>query len=132
MDEDPAVVVQRSLLHMVFFTAVAILHQSQPYASSKLCVKHAAQQITLIVSELHKRNFQDRMSVVGVTATLVALLIHMAELKTTTAETQEALKNTRSCLDVMATLRDVYWEADNVTAMAVNTMGKAGFTGVGV
>lgn len=128
VDEDSAVVVHRSLLHMVFFTAVAILHQRQPFPSSKLCVKHAAQQITLIVSELHKRNLQDRMSIVGVTATLVALLIHMSELKC--GNEKESLQDLRSCLNVMATLKDTYSEADNVTAMVLDTLGKFGLAGV--
>lgn len=128
---DPVILVQRSLLHMVFYTTVAILHQLQPFPSSKFCVKHAAHQITLVTSQLHKRNLQDRLPVIGVTATLVALIIHMSELKAPPSiETNEAVRNFRSCVDVMASLQHVYWEAQAVTAWALGTIEKIGLTGV--
>lgn len=123
LDTDPVVFVQRSLLHMVFYTTVAILHQLQPFPSSKFCVKHAAQQITLVTSELHKRNLQDRLPVIGVTATLVALIIHMSGLRVPPwTERDEAVGGFRACVDVMASLRDVYWEASTVSAWALGIM----------
>lgn len=123
-DDDPVVVVQRSLLHMMFHTAVAILHQVQPFSSSKFCVKHAAHQITVIASELHRRNLHNRLSIVGVTATLVALIIHISEVKGQSSEVEESLDYCRLCVDVMADLRDVYWEADNVTTWVLETFEK--------
>lgn len=123
---DSVILVQRSLLHMIFYTAVAILHQLQPYPSSKFCVKHAAQQITLVASELHKRNLQDRLPVIGVTATLVALLIHMSELKKPGTEVNEVVGMFRACVDVMASLRGVYWEAEGVSAWALGAIERVG------
>lgn len=125
-DDDPVVVVQRSLLHMVFYTAVAILHQVQPFPSSKFCVKHAAHQITVIASELRRRNLHSRLSIVGVTATLVALIIHISELKEQSSEAEESVDHCRLCVDVIADLRDVYWEADSVTTWALETFEKIG------
>lgn len=124
---DSTILVHRSLLHMIFYTTVAILHQLQPFPSSKFCVKHAAQQITLVTSELHKRNLHDRLPVIGVTATLVALIIHMAELRVPPGmERDEAVGSFRACVDVMAGLRDVYCEARSVSAWALGIVERIG------
>lgn len=128
-DTDAVILVQRSLLHMIFYTTVAILHQLQPSPSSKFCVKHAAHQITFVASELHKRNLHDRLPVIGVTATLVALIIHISELKAPSAEMNEVVASFRSCADVMASLRDVYWEAQSVSTWALGTVERIALRG---
>ncbi|KAJ5128508.1 hypothetical protein N7476_007131 [Penicillium atrosanguineum] len=117
--DDPTIAVQRSLLHLQFYTTIAILHQLQPFPSSKFCVQHAASQITLIASELHIKKLHDRLSITGVTAILVALIIHMSQLKASPSpKRNQAIENFQSCLEVMGSLRDVYWEAESVTEWA--------------
>lgn len=117
--DDPTVTLQRSLLHLQFYTTIAILHQLQPFPSSKFCVQHSASQISLIASELHKKGMHNRLSIVGVTAILVALIIHMSQLKASPSpERDQAIKSFKSCLEVMGGLKDVYWEAESVTDWA--------------
>lgn len=129
--EDPTVAVQRSLLHLQFYTTIAILHQLQPFPSSKFCVQHAASQITLIASELYEKGLHDRLSIVGVTAILVALIIHMSQLKASpSSERYQAIKNFQACLDVMVSLRDVYWEAASITEWASKAIESVVFDGV--
>ena len=129
--DDPTIAVQRSLLHLQFYTTIAILHQLQPFPSSKFCVQHAASQITLIASELYEKGLHDRLSIVGVTAILVALIIHMSQLKASpSSERYQAIKNFQACLDVMVSLRDVYWEAASITEWASKAIESVVFDGV--
>lgn len=115
---------------MAFYTTVAVFHQLQPFPSSKFCVQHAALQITLIASELYQRGLHDRLSLVGVTGIFVALIIHMSGLKAPASlERDESLKNLRFCVDVMASLRDVYWEANGITVWASKAIENAVFVG---
>jgi hypothetical protein len=128
--DDPIIAVQRSLLHLQFYTTIAILHQLQPFPSSKFCVQHAASQITMIASELYKEGLHTRLSIVGVTAILVALIIHMSQLKASPLpEREQAIKNFQSCLEVMRSLRDVYWEAESVTEWASKAIEGVVFEG---
>lgn len=126
IDEDATVVVQRSHLHLAFYTTVAVFHQLQPFPSSKLCVQHAASQITLIASELYHRGLHHRLSLVGVTGIFVALIIHMSGLKAPASpDRDDSMKNLRVCVDAMASLRDVYWEANDITVWALKAIENA-------
>jgi hypothetical protein len=114
---------------MIFYTTIAVFHQSKPFPSSKSCVQLAANQISRITSELYQGNLQHRLPVVGVTAILVALIIHVAEMKTPPSdERDEAIMNFRLCLDVMSSLRELYWEANTATAWALSVIQKVAFT----
>jgi hypothetical protein len=128
IDEESTVILQRNILHMIFYTTVAVFHQSQPFPSSKSCVQLAANQISRITSELYQRNLQHRLPVVGITAILVALIIHVSEMKTSPSdERDEAIQNFQLCLDVMSSLRELYWEANTATAWALNVIQKVAF-----
>ncbi|KAJ5681589.1 uncharacterized protein N7477_001529 [Penicillium maclennaniae] len=117
--DDPTIAVQRSLLHLQFYTTIAILHQLQPFPSSRFCVQHAASQITLIASELLEKSLHNRLSITGVTSILVALIIHMSQLKASLSpERNQAVKDFQTCLEVMGSLREVYWEAESITEWA--------------
>ncbi|KAJ5364256.1 uncharacterized protein N7496_009969, partial [Penicillium cataractarum] len=129
IDEEPTVILQRNILHMIFYTTIAVFHQSQPFPSSKSCVQLAANQISRITSELYQRNLQHRLPVVGVTAILVALIIHISEMKTPRPEERdEAVQNFQLCLDVMSSLRELYWEANTATTWALSVIQKVAFT----
>ncbi|KAJ5157390.1 uncharacterized protein N7482_008490 [Penicillium canariense] len=130
MDEEPTVILHRNILHMIFYTTVAVFHQSQPFPSSKFCVQLAANQISRIMSELYQRDLQHRLPVVGVTAILIALIIHVAEMKAPSSEERdEALQNFQLCLDVMTSLRELYWEANTAAAWALRVIQSVAFKG---
>ncbi|KAJ5621906.1 hypothetical protein N7528_005138 [Penicillium herquei] len=123
MDDEPTVSLQRNLLHMQFFTTLAVFYQSQPLPSSKFCVPYAAQQIIRNASELYQKGLHRRLPIVGVTAILVALIIHISEMKKEpTQDRLQAIQSFQSGLEVMADLRDVYREADEITNSAVKIM----------
>lgn len=123
VDEDPMIFTQRRILHMKFYTTIAVFHQSQPFPWSKFCIQHAAHQITHTASELYQRNLHNRLPLVGVTSILVALVIHISQMKGSRIEGKEqAAENFQYALAIMASLRDLYREASSVTAWALKIL----------
>lgn len=123
--EWPTIFVQRSLLHMIYHTATCVLHQSQTFSSSKYCVHHAARQITHVASELHNRNLHNCLPRIGVTAILVAMIIHISQVKSVSPlERQEVMDSFQACITVMASLQEVHSETKAVTACMLRTMEK--------
>ncbi|KAJ5477102.1 hypothetical protein N7539_007246 [Penicillium diatomitis] len=128
--DDLTVVLHRNILHMIFYTTIAVFHQSQPFLSSQSCVQLAASQISRITSELYQLNLQHRLPVIGVTAILVALIIHVSDMKkasSSSSQQHEAILNFRLCLDVMGSLRDLYCEANTATRWALSVIRNLAF-----
>jgi hypothetical protein len=120
IDEEPALTVQRSLLHITFYTTIAVFHQSRLFPSSNFCVQHASQQITSVAFDLYRRGLHSRLPIVGVTGILVALVIHISEMKAPPSiQKDQATRNFQLGLEIMANLRDVYSEANRVTSWAL-------------
>lgn len=119
-DEEAAITLQRSLLHITFYTTIAVFHQSRLFPSSNFCVQHASRQITRVAFDLYRRGLHGRLPIVGVTGILVALVIHISEMKAPPSpQREEATKNFQLGLEMMANLRDVYSEANRITSWAL-------------
>ncbi|KAJ5935787.1 hypothetical protein N7466_005334 [Penicillium verhagenii] len=124
--EENVLSLQRNLLHMQFYTTIAVFYQSQPLPSSTFCVQYAAQQITQIASELYQKKLHRRLPIVGVTAILVALIIHIpGTKKVDPQERAQAYQNFHLGLEVMTDLQDVYQEANHITTWAFRIMDNA-------
>lgn len=127
---DSTLFVQRSLLHMIYYTVISVLHQSQTFPSSSIRVHYAARQITKIASELHKRSLHNCLSVIGVTAILVAIIIHISEMRTRPSlEREEAMEDLQSCMSVMTSFQDLYSETKALTAWMFQAMEKVAMDG---
>ncbi|KAJ5396521.1 hypothetical protein N7509_004634 [Penicillium cosmopolitanum] len=127
IDEEPAIAVQRSLLHIIFYTTIAVFHQSRLFPSSNFCVQHASQQITSVSFDLYRRGLHSRLPIVGVTGILVALVIHISEMKAPPSiQKDQATQNFQLGLEIMANLRDVYSEANRVTSWALKIIQQNG------
>lgn len=119
IDEENTLSLQRNLLHMQFYTTIAVFYQSQSLPSSTFCVQYAAQQITQIASDLYHKKLHRRLPLVGVTAILVALIIHIpGTKKADPQERAQAFQNFQLGLEVMADLQDVYQEAKQIMTWA--------------
>ncbi|KAJ5531977.1 hypothetical protein N7494_008529 [Penicillium frequentans] len=119
IDDENTLSLQRNLLHMQFYTTIAVFYQSQPLPSSTFCVQYAAQQITQIASDLYQKKLHRRLPIVGVTAILVALIIHIpGTKKADPQERAQAFQNFQLGLEVMADLQDVYQEANQIMTWA--------------
>ncbi|KAJ5273816.1 hypothetical protein N7478_008941 [Penicillium angulare] len=130
MEDEPAISLQRGLLHLQFYTAIAVFYQSHPLPSSNFCIPYAAQQITQIASELYQKKLHRRLPIVGVTAILVALIISISEMKKEPTQEGHAVQSFQLGLEVMADLRDVYREANSITLWAMKMMDNMPFDGV--
>lgn len=131
MKEEPAISLHRGLLHLQFYTAIAVFYQSHPLPSSNFCIPYAAQQITQIASELYQKKLHRRLPIVGVTAILVALIVSISEMKKEpTHEKGHAVQSFQLGLEVMSDLQDVYREANSITTWAMKVVDNVPFDGV--
>ncbi|KAJ6151751.1 hypothetical protein N7470_006879 [Penicillium chermesinum] len=127
--ENPTLFLQRNILHLQFYTAIAVFYQSQHLPSSGFCVKYASQQITRIATMIHQHNLHTRLPVIGVTAILVAIIIQISEIRSQSADSGESMQNFHAGLEVLRGLSDVYREASQVTSWASKMMDSLSLDG---
>ncbi|KAI9149184.1 cutinase transcription factor 1 beta [Paramyrothecium foliicola] len=140
-DNKATVAVQRTLLHMVYYTTVSALHRPQflpssplhaPTASrqvqdtSRLKVRDAAMHITRMATELHHLRLERFLPTTGVTVILPAMIIHLLDLKNPSQDARDrAMHGFRQCMRVMLKLREIYAAADYATGFLDAAMRKA-------
>jgi hypothetical protein len=133
--------VQRSLLHMVYFTTLSALHRpqvlpsaatSQPDSSRELQdlsrkkVREASREITRISQDLHTRGLEKYLPTTGVTVLLPAIIIHLLDIKSSNDEArQAAMEGFCQCMLVLERLRDNYSSADFATQFLEAAIHKA-------
>ena len=137
----PPVFVQRSLLHMVYFTTLSALHRPQvlPSASSaqpdkcrelqdlsRKKVREASREITRISQALHVRGLERYLPTTGVTVLLPAIIIHLLDIKANNDEARHAaMDGFCQCMLVLEKLRDNYASADFATQFLEAAIRKA-------
>ena len=135
------VAVQRTILHMVYYTTISALHRPQFLPSSplqvpttsrqvqeisRLRVRDAAMHITQMATELHSLRLERYLPTTGVTVILPAMIIHLLEMKNPDAEARgRATRGFRQCMRVMEKLREVYSAADYATGFLDAALRKA-------
>ncbi|KAH8682908.1 fungal-specific transcription factor domain-containing protein [Tricladium varicosporioides] len=133
--------VQRSLLHMVYFTTLSALHRPQvlpaaPTAQqdssrglqdlSRKKVREASREITRISQNLHSRGLEKYLPTTGVTVLLPAIIIHLLDIKSCNDEArQAAMDGFCQCMLVLEKLRDNYSSADFATQFLEAAIRKA-------
>ena len=145
LDEGNAsLVLNRSLLHMVYYATLSALHRPQVLPStavsqkntssetvdvSRKTVRLAAAEITNIASTLYNLELVPKLPTTGVTVLLPAIIIHLLDIKANDEATRKAsLKGFCECMQVMAKLRDIYAAADYSTAFLEAAIRKAEIT----
>jgi len=140
-DSSASLFLQRSLLHMVYFTTLSALHRpqvlpsapsSQPDSSRELQdlsrkkVREASKEITRISSDLHTRGLEKYLPTTGVTVLLPAIIIHLLDIKSCNDEArQTAMDGFCQCMLVLEKLRDNYSSADFATQFLEAAIRKA-------
>ncbi|KAG9232109.1 cutinase transcription factor 1 beta [Amylocarpus encephaloides] len=121
--------VQRSLLHMVYYTALSALHRpqvlpsssgpNQPDSSRELqdlsrkSVREASTQITEIARNLHVEGLDRFLPTTGVTVLIPAIIIHLLDAKSSDPALRKIGANGYwTCSKVMERLRCNYASAD--------------------
>ncbi|KAF7556937.1 hypothetical protein G7Z17_g1013 [Cylindrodendrum hubeiense] len=124
--EDTTVALNRTILHMTYFAAVATLHRSRytamlrdPGASlfekelSKLSMQNAAMQISDMAAEIHNSGMDIFLPTLGISVLVSAAVIHLLEVKgVIQADRKRAYKGYRRCMSVIESLKDMYVVAD--------------------
>ncbi|KAK0101202.1 Cutinase transcription factor 1 beta [Cadophora gregata] len=137
------VFVQRSLLHMVYYTTLSALHRpqvlpcagtsgAQPDSSRELQdlsrkqVREASREITKISQNIHEHNLEKYLPTTGVTVLLPAIIIHLLDIKSCNDEARRAAMNGFcQCMLVLEKLRDNYASADFATQFLEAAIRKA-------
>jgi hypothetical protein len=141
---DSSLDLNRSLLHMVFFTTLSALHRPQVLPSSPTAaptspeaiellersrrnVRRAATEITSLAQTLDQADLVKYLPTTGVTVLLPAIIIHLLDIKAPEEATRRAsLRGFCQCMQVMGKLRDLYAAADYSTAFLEAAIRKAG------
>lgn len=137
----PPLFVQRSLLHMVYYTTLSALHRPQvlPSASSaqpdgsrelqdlsRKKVREASREITKISQDLHLRGLEKYLPTTGVTVLLPAIIIHLLDIKSCNDDARKAaMDGFCQCMLVLEKLRDNYASADFATQFLEAAIRKA-------
>ncbi|GJC81795.1 cutinase transcription factor 1 beta [Colletotrichum liriopes] len=135
------VAVQRTLLHMVYYTTISALHRPQFLPSSpihapttsrqvqemsRLRVRDAAMHVTRMAAELHQLRLERYLPTTGVTVILPAMIIHLLEMKNPVSQSRDrATRGFRQCMRVMEKLREIYAAADYATGFLDAALRKA-------
>ena len=140
-----SVVLNRSLLHMIYFATLSALHRPQVLPSattsptrapaseavniSRRAVRLAASEITNIASTLYDLHMVRKLPTTGITVLLPAIIIHLLDIKANDESTRRAsLKGFCECMRIMAQMRDIYAAADYSTAFLEAAIRKAEIT----
>jgi hypothetical protein len=135
------VVVQRALLHMVYYATLSALHRPQVLPSAETAslqkcrelqdvsrkkVREASREITRMSQEIHKLGLTGYLPTTGVTVLLPAIIIHLLDIKSfSDATREEALQGFCQCMQVLEKLRDNYAAADFATQFLEAAIRKA-------
>lgn len=137
-------VLNRSLLHMIYYATLSALHrpqvlpstalpprstQSEQLEISRKAVRLAATEITSIANNLYNLDLVRYLPTTGITVLLPAIIIHLLDIKAPEESTRRAsLQGFCQCMQIMAKLRDIYAAADYSTAFLEAAIRKAEIT----
>nr|POE47642.1 cutinase transcription factor 1 beta [Quercus suber] len=137
------IVLNRSLLHLIFNATLSALHRPQVLPStvlpqrntqgqldiSRKSVRTAANRITSIAHSLHNLDMVRFLPTTGITVLLPAIIIHLLDIKSPDEATRRtSLQGFCQCMQIMAALRDIYAAADYSTAFLEAAIRKAEIT----
>jgi hypothetical protein len=141
---DGYMVLNRSLLHMIYYSTLSALHRPQVLPSSGMAprdakadvidvsrkaVRLAANEITSIANTLYNLDLVRLLPTTGITVLLPAVIIHLLDIKAPDETTRRtSLQGFCQCMQTMARLRDIYAAADYSTAFLEAAIRKAEIT----
>ncbi|GIZ40741.1 hypothetical protein CKM354_000406800 [Cercospora kikuchii] len=136
-----SLVLNRSLLHMIYFATLSALHRPQVLPSTALpprqqqteqldhsrkAVRLAASEITSIAYRLYDLDMVRYLPTSGITVLLPAIIIHLLDIKAPDEVTRRtSLQGFCQCMQIMSRLRDIYAAADYSTAFLEAAIRKA-------
>lgn len=141
---DDSIILNRSLLAMIYYATLSALHRPQVLPSNALpqrqvqtdmlehsrkSVRLAAAEITSVANALFSLNLTRYLPTTGITVLLPAIIIHLLDIKAPDEATRRAsLQGFCQCMQVLGKLRDSYAAADYSTAFLEAAIRKAEIT----
>ncbi|KAH7205136.1 fungal-specific transcription factor domain-containing protein [Fusarium redolens] len=141
-NSNATIAVQRTLLHMLYYTIELTLHRPQllppsptqvmttpsvVQGVSRLHVRNATIYITRMASELHHLRLDRFLPVTGVTVILPAMMIQLLEMTNPAPRARVlAARGFQQCLCVMEKLREIYVAADDIVGFLDAALRKLG------
>ncbi|KAJ4047632.1 hypothetical protein NW761_007341 [Fusarium oxysporum] len=141
-NSNATIAVQRTLLHMLYYTIDLTLHRPQllppsptqvmtgpsvVQGVSRLHVRNATIYITRMASELHHLGLDRFLPVTGVTVILPAMMIQLLEMRNAAPQARVlAARGFQHCMCVMEQLRQIYVAADDVVGFLDAALRKLG------
>ncbi|RKK14784.1 Cutinase transcription factor 1 beta [Fusarium oxysporum f. sp. cepae] len=129
-NSNATIAVQRTLLHMLYYTIDLTLHRPQllppsptqvmtspsvVQGVSRLHVRNATIYITRMASELHHLGLDRFLPVTGVTVILPAMMMQLLEMRNAAPQARVlAARGFQQCMCVMEQLREIYVAADDI------------------
>ncbi|KAF4338137.1 cutinase transcription factor 1 beta [Fusarium beomiforme] len=136
------IAIQRTLLHMLYYTIDLTLHRPQllppsptqvmtspsvVQGVSRLHVRKATIYITRMASELHHLGLDRFLPVTGVTVILPAMMIQLLEMRNAAPQARVlAARGFQQCMCVMEQLREIYVAADDIVGFLDAALRKLG------
>lgn len=123
---DFTVALSRAILHMIYYSAVAGLHRSRftlllhsqeaslfDQELSKICMQHAAIQISDMAGEIHRHGLDGYLPTMGLAVVVASAAVHLLEVRGMIhADRKRANEGYRRCMRVIDSLTDMYVAAD--------------------
>lgn len=139
-----AVVMQRSLLHMLYHTTIGKVYhplvrpprtpdpknpaaehtaEQHIYQVARLKCKEVVAVITRMAGEMHQFGLDRFFPTTGVTVIMPAMLMHLTDVNDPVEETrEEALRGFDKCMSVLNTLRETYAAAEYAATLMENVI----------
>ncbi|EMT72374.1 Cutinase transcription factor 1 beta [Fusarium odoratissimum] len=109
-DGRTTIAVQRTLLHMVYYTTISALYRPQFLPSTPFQAPTISSQVQGIAQLRSGERF---LPPTGITVIMPAMIIHLLEMKNPAPQVcHHATEGFRQCMQVMEKLREVYTAAD--------------------
>ncbi|RKL12292.1 Cutinase transcription factor 1 beta [Fusarium oxysporum] len=141
-NSNATIAVQRTLLHMLYYTIDLTLHRPQllppsptqvmtspsvVQGVSSLHVRNATIYITRMASELHHLGLDRFLPVTGVTVILPAMMMQLLEMRNAAPQARVlAARGFQQCMCVMEQLREIYVAADDIVGFLDAALRKLG------
>ncbi|RYC85896.1 Cutinase transcription factor 1 beta [Fusarium oxysporum f. sp. narcissi] len=141
-NSNATIAVQRTLLHMLYYTIDLTLHRPQllppsptqvmtspsvVQGVSRLHVRNATIYITRMASELHHLGLDRFLPVTGVTVILPAMMMQLLEMRNAAPQARVlAARGFQQCMCVMEQLREIYVAADDIVGFLDAALRKLG------
>lgn len=131
-----------SILHMLYYTLVNVLHRTpalQPSSdtakaqdvqkASRAKVKESARSVTKLTYTMLRRDQARFLGVPGVTALVATCLSHMLDIRSGDEDLRDAsILRFYQSMQVLQALRDIYASADSAVSFLASVIRKAGIS----